>query len=109
MRLCDVVVHASLIPEPFGMTVIEGMAAGAAVVAANTGGPTEIIDPGRTGLLVDPTDTGALAGAIEDFLLRPARRAEFGRRAAERAREHYSAGRYAAEVQTVYDLVMAEK
>ena len=49
MRPCDVVVHASLIPEPFGMTVIEGMAAGAAVVAANTGGPTETIDPARRG------------------------------------------------------------
>ncbi len=109
MRLCDVVVHASLIPEPFGMTVIEGMAAGAAVVAANTGGPTEIIDPGATGLLVDPTDTEALAEAIGGFLLNPSRRAEFGRRAAARAREHYSAERYADEVQTVYELVMSRQ
>ena len=43
----DVLVHASILPEPFGQTVIEGMAAGLPVVASAAGGPTETIDDGE--------------------------------------------------------------
>src|SRR6202000_3502744 len=45
----DVLVHASVIPEPFGQVVLEGMAAGLAVLAADEGGPADLIEDGRTG------------------------------------------------------------
>jgi len=60
----DVVVHASITPEPFGQVVIEGMAAGRPVVAANAGGPAEIVTDGVDGLLVPPDDVDALAAAL---------------------------------------------
>lgn len=60
-----VLVHCSTIPEPFGQVVIEGMAAGLPVIAADAGGPAEIIDHGRTGVLVPPNDVEALAVALE--------------------------------------------
>jgi glycosyltransferase involved in cell wall biosynthesis len=107
MHMCDVVVHTSIVPEPFGMTVIEGMATGTAVVAAAAGGPTEIIDPGRTGVLVDPRDAEALAGEIVTLLKDPEEAAAMGSRGASRAREHYSAHRYAREVQAVYERVVS--
>ena len=103
LRLCNVVVHASVVPEPFGMTVIEAMATGRPVVAANSGGPLEILDLGQTGLLVDPRDTIRLAHAILELLTDPERAAEMGRSAARRAHERYSAERYANEVSAVYD------
>src|SRR5690606_13944190 len=50
----DVVVHASTTPEPFGMVVPEAMAARCAVIAADAGGPREVVTPGHDGLLVPP-------------------------------------------------------
>ena len=56
----DVLVHASLEPEPFGRVVLEGMAAGVPVVAAAAGAIPEIITHGRTGLLFSPGDEKGL-------------------------------------------------
>ena len=58
LRSLDVLVHASTIPEPFGQVVVEGMAAGLAVVAADAGGPAEVITHGVDGLLYPPGDFG---------------------------------------------------
>jgi glycosyltransferase involved in cell wall biosynthesis len=60
----DVLVHCSTIPEPFGMVVVEGMAAGLPVIASSIGGPTEVIQDGEDGMLVAPNDPGAMAAAI---------------------------------------------
>jgi glycosyltransferase involved in cell wall biosynthesis len=60
----DIVVHASTIPEPFGQVVVEGMALGVPVVAADAGGPAEVIDDGVTGLLYRMGDVDALTGAL---------------------------------------------
>ncbi|MEM6551164.1 MAG: glycosyltransferase family 4 protein [Planctomycetota bacterium] len=64
MRACDVVVHCSVEPEPFGRVIVEGMLAGRPVVASAAGGAAEIVRDGETGLLVEPGDVGALAGAL---------------------------------------------
>jgi glycosyltransferase involved in cell wall biosynthesis len=61
----DILVHASVTPEPFGQVVVEGMAAGLAVIASAAGGPLEVIEPGIDGLLVDPGDVSALAAAMQ--------------------------------------------
>ena len=55
--------------EPFGMALVEAMACGLPVIATRVDGPAEIIDDGRTGLLVPPNDPGALAHAIERLLV----------------------------------------
>jgi glycosyltransferase involved in cell wall biosynthesis len=83
----DLLVHASIIPEPLGQVVLEGMAAGVPVVAADAGGPAELVRDGREGLLHRPGDAGDLAGAMRraaDPDLR--RRIASGGR--ERAREY---------------------
>jgi glycosyltransferase involved in cell wall biosynthesis len=61
MSRMDVVLHNSTSPEPFGMVLVEGMALGRVVVAANLGGPAEIIRDGEDGFLVDPADPAAIA------------------------------------------------
>jgi glycosyltransferase involved in cell wall biosynthesis len=61
----DVCVNASD-SEPFGIAVIEAMAAGVPVVARKRGGPAEIIENGRTGLLVDDDLVGALMRLAHD-------------------------------------------
>ncbi|WP_423199456.1 Glycosyl transferase group 1 [Cupriavidus sp. H19C3] len=64
MHCVDVVVHASVKPEPFGRVVVEGMLAGRPVVATGAGGVTEILDHGLTGVLVPPDNADAMAQAI---------------------------------------------
>jgi glycosyltransferase involved in cell wall biosynthesis len=64
LALLDVLVHCSTTAEPFGQVVVEGMMAGLPVIAAADGGPVEIIDHGRDGVLVPPGDTHALASAL---------------------------------------------
>jgi glycosyltransferase involved in cell wall biosynthesis len=82
----DALVHASVIPEPFGRVIVEGMAAGLPVVAAADGGPAEIIDDGVDGLLYGPGDVEALAAAMRRVADDPGLASRLGTAAAERAR-----------------------
>lgn len=64
LRAADVVVHAAVEAEPFGRVVVEGMLARRPVIATRAGGVPEILEDGRTGLLVKPGDPEALAEAV---------------------------------------------
>ncbi len=60
----DICVHASVVPEPFGQVIVEAMAAGVPVVAADGGGAAEIVADGKTALTHPPGDVDALAAAL---------------------------------------------
>ncbi len=98
----DVVVHASITPEPFGMVVPEAMAAGRAVIAADAGGPREVVTHGVDGLRVPPGDVEALADAIAWLAGNARLRAALGDRARQTARERFGIGTHAAAVRRVY-------
>jgi glycosyltransferase involved in cell wall biosynthesis/GT2 family glycosyltransferase len=98
---CDVVVHTSVIPEPFGQVVIEGMAAGLPVIATDAGGPTEIITRNVDGLLVPPGDVDALVTAMQQLAGDESLRGRLGTAGRRRARE-YSPERVAREVETIW-------
>ncbi|WP_063057033.1 glycosyltransferase family 4 protein [Nocardia salmonicida] len=87
LTTADILVHCSVLPEPFGQVVVEGMAAGCAVVAATPGGPAEIIDTGVDGLLVPGGDVGALTTALDTLLHDPAHRARLALAGRDRARD----------------------
>ena len=86
MRALDVVVHASIEPEPFGLVIAEGMACGRPVIASRAGGAAEIIEPGVDGLSFSPGDAGQLAGAIACLAVNPDERRRLGDAAARSAR-----------------------
>lgn len=71
LKLCDVVAHTSTAPEPFGRVIVEAMLAGRPIVASAAGGVPEIIEAGRTGLLVPPGDPEALAAALARMRTEP--------------------------------------
>jgi glycosyltransferase involved in cell wall biosynthesis len=65
--MMDVVIHASTIPEPFGLVVSEAMAKEKVVIATEGGGPSEMIQHGRTGFLYRASDASALAATLLDI------------------------------------------
>lgn len=66
----DCLVHPAL-DEPFGRVVMEGMAMGKPVIAMNSNGPTEIIQDGEDGLLVEPDGlASAMKRVLQDGELR---------------------------------------
>lgn len=69
-RGCEFFVLPSRI-EPLGIVNLEAMAAAKAVIATRTGGVSEIVHDGQNGLLVQPEDVAALAGAIDRLATQP--------------------------------------
>jgi glycosyltransferase involved in cell wall biosynthesis len=74
----QVVAVPSVVAEAFGLTALEGMAAGRPVVAFASGGLPELIRHGETGFLVPKGDVAGLASAIQQLLTDPARRERLG-------------------------------
>jgi L-malate glycosyltransferase len=90
------------ISEAFPNAVIEAMAAGLPVVASAVGGLLDLVDHGRTGLLVPPSDPEALAGAIAALVADPARAARIGAAAREDVASRYTFGRMVQSFEDLY-------
>jgi glycosyltransferase involved in cell wall biosynthesis len=84
MAASDVVLHASTVPEPFGLVVLEGLALGKTVVASRLGGPGEVVRAGE-GILFDPSNPGELAGILTELVRAPASSRAFHQNAVARA------------------------
>jgi sucrose-phosphate synthase len=76
--------------EPFGLTLLEAAATGLPVVATHDGGPRDIIANCRNGLLVDPLDTAAIAGALCTALSDRAQWRRWARNGVAGIRRHYT-------------------
>lgn len=86
MAAMNVVVHASVEPEPFGIVITEAMALGKPVIASAHGGPLDIVEDGVTGFLTEPGEPAALARRVVDLLGSPAVAARLGEAARRRFR-----------------------
>lgn len=95
--------------EPFGLSVIEAMAAGVPVVATSCGGPAEIIDDGVDGTLVVPRQPARWASTIDLLLADPERRARHAQRARAKVEAEFSHIRHAASIERIYHEVMARR
>jgi glycosyltransferase involved in cell wall biosynthesis len=102
----DLLVHASITGEPFGQVVVEGMAARKPVVATAGGGVPEIVEDGKTGLLVPMNDAKAMGNAICGILENPQRADEMGRAGHARVREHFTAPITTRSVEAIYDRML---
>jgi len=100
-RAADILVVPSWY-EPFGMVVLEGMLHGLAVAAADVGGPAEILDHDRTGLLFPARDVSALGRNIARLARDQPLRRRLAHAAAARVREHWLWPTIIAKVQRVY-------
>jgi glycosyltransferase involved in cell wall biosynthesis len=85
----DVLVNASD-PEPFGIVLLEGMAAAVPVVAVDAGGPAEIVERGKTGMLARSGAPEDLADALEPLVSSPELRHALGQAGLDRFLREYS-------------------
>lgn len=94
--------------EGFGIVYVEAAVRGLPVVAGDDGGARDAVLHGETGLLVDARDHVAVAEAVAELLLDPARAEAMGRRGAERAASLTWAA-MAAQVAEVLDAAVASR
>lgn len=88
LPVCDVFVQSSLW-EAMSVVVLEAMAAGKAMVVTAVGENPHVVVPGKTGLIVPPADSTALAEALRSLLRDPARRTALGCEARRRYEQRF--------------------
>jgi len=76
--------------EPFGLTTLEAWACGVPIVVTKRGGPSEIVEHGKTGFLVDPKDPKDIAKHIKKLVRNKALWEEMSKNALKRARKNFS-------------------
>jgi mannosyltransferase len=88
--------------EGFGLTLIEAMSAGAALVASRAGAAELVVEDGVTGVLTPPGDVDALVAALEPLMRDPASAAAMGKRGRARVLERFSLNAEANRIAEVY-------
>jgi mannosyltransferase len=88
--------------EGFGLTLIEAMSAGAALVASRAGAAELVVENGVTGVLTPPGDVDALVAALQPLLADPASCTAMGTRARTRVLEKFSLDAEAGRIAEVY-------
>ena len=90
MNLMDIVIHPSILPEPFGIVNLEAMSLGKPVISMKIGAPLEIYENGVSGILVEPENPRELAGAIKKLLGDPDYARQIGSKGYDRLNEKFT-------------------
>lgn len=103
----ELMIHASVAPEPFGRVLLEGMALRKPLVASNGGAVPEIVQHGATGLLFTPGDADDLARSLIDLLGNPQRVKAMGEAGFTRLIEHFGIDSNVRQTQALYEEIFA--
>ncbi len=106
MAALDVLALPSVLPEPFGMVVLEAMASGRPVIATAQGGPLETVVEGETGLLVPAGDPASLARCLVELASDDVLRTRLGQQGRERACRQFGLDSHVRSFQTLYDSLL---
>ncbi|HFD31636.1 MAG TPA: glycosyltransferase family 1 protein [Gammaproteobacteria bacterium] len=107
MNAMEIVIHASILPEPFGRVLIEAMALSKALVGSNEGAVPEIIVEGKTGLMFDVGDYKGLADIVISLLDNPEYRKQIGENGRVRLNEEFHIKRNVELTQKLYEKLLA--
>ena len=108
MAAMDLMVHPSL-SESFGQVVVEAMAVGTPVIVTSVGGVPEIVDDGRTGLVVPPSDSKSLHSALVRMLSEGEFRERLGREGKASVREKFAVSKFVERNWEMYRAVLKPK
>ena len=107
MHQSDVVLLPS-VSEGFGIVILEAFNSRSPLIAFDVPAPNEIIEDGKTGLLVKPYEVDDLAEKIDSLLKSPEKRAEIAKQAFFKLKSYYSMDRMITETLEVYEQVLAQ-
>jgi glycosyltransferase involved in cell wall biosynthesis len=99
----DILVLASVDPEPGGHIVQEAMMSGVPVVTTDGGGPSEYMQDSEAGIVVPRRDPHAMAAAIEKMLIDATLRSDLAVKAQRYARNAFDPSTIAAQIMAVYE------
>jgi glycosyltransferase involved in cell wall biosynthesis len=102
----NVVVSLSLVPESFGRTILEGIAAGRPVIAYEAGATPELVRHGKDGFLIPFCEYWRALPYLETLADTPNLIAEMGRLARARAGALFSTERFAAQLNAIYGQIL---
>jgi mannosyltransferase len=94
--------------EGFGLTTLEAMASGTAVVATRTGASPRIVRDGVTGQLIPPDDLGALIAAVEPYLADPELAKQHGLLGRITIERHHDITQEALGIEKVYTSLLGK-
>lgn len=92
--------------EGTSITLLEAMAAGKPVIASRIAGNPDVVEDGKTGILVSPDDPEEIARAIIRLVNSPSLRDEMGNAGYQRCLKHYTLRRMVQEYETLYDQIL---
>ncbi len=101
LRALDIVVHASIEAEPFGLVIAEAMACGRPVVVSAAGGAAEIAEQGA--LFHRPGNAAELAARVSELVADPVLRAELGAAGRDAAMRLFAPARLASDLIPIYE------
>ncbi|MEQ1795840.1 MAG: glycosyltransferase family 4 protein [Nitrospira sp.] len=106
LMMFDVMVHASVLPEPFGRVILEAMACKKPVIGSRAGAIPEIVEEGRTGLTFPPGDADSLAEAIVSLISDRDRIRRFGESGYERLVNEFHIVKNIEATQRLYERIL---
>jgi glycosyltransferase involved in cell wall biosynthesis len=97
------------INEGLSNSLLEAMTAALPIVATRVGGNPEVVEDGKTGLLIPPRDADALTDAITRLLQSPDLRRQFGHAGFERVKNNFSLAATVRRTEDLYTSLLDEK
>ncbi|MBW4552124.1 MAG: glycosyltransferase family 4 protein [Aphanocapsa sp. GSE-SYN-MK-11-07L] len=108
-RGLEIVVHASTQPEPFGLSIVEGMACGKPVIVAQAGGAAELFTHNYDAYGVPPGDASALADAMQYLVDRPQARQAIGFQARQTVLKRFNSDRLGEPLLAIYQTILSAR
>lgn len=91
------------VDEAFGLSLLEAMAAGTAVVATNTGGPIELIKCGKNGILVTPNNINEFSTVAVRLLKNDRERSRIGKAAQKEVSQKYTIAKQVKKIERIIE------
>lgn len=102
LKTLDIIAITSLTIESFSMVAVEAMAMKVPVIATKVGGLPEVVDNGKTGIIVPPGDVGALCNSIRYLIQNPEIRLKMGENGRERVLERFTIEKNVRKTEEVF-------